>query len=191
LKLWISKKNDYPSFAAFVDGEGTQDIRTIAGRFREIPVFSKDSSYYQDWGAAESFSLVGRGIGECSAGLFDLIEVDLNGARQLREEIRSGDPQNDDALYGIALRSARALLITRGIEAPTDDAVFDSFAKHFIQAGLIDRRFESVIRSAHQKNAGELNQLEEEVFALLNAVEALYRSMDNSLRFPAEAKSTA
>jgi uncharacterized protein (UPF0332 family) len=120
-----------------------------------------------------------------------LIEVDLNGARQLREELRSGDPQNEEALYGIALRSARALLIARGIEAPTDAAVFENFAKKFIQAGLIDRRFESVIRSAHQKNTGELNQLEEEVFALLNAVETLYRSMDNSLRFPAEEKSTA
>jgi hypothetical protein len=56
---------------------------------------------------------------------------------------------------------------------------------------LIDRRFESVIQNAHQKNNGILSQLEEEVFGLLNAVEALYRSMDNSLRFPAEAKTTA
>ena len=191
LKVWIVKKNDHPSFAAYVDGEGTQDIRAIASRYREIPAYGEDSSYYQDWGAAEPFSLVGRGIGECSAGLFDLIEVDLNGARQLREELRFGDPQSEEALYGITLRAARALLITRGIEAPTDAVVFESFVKHFIQAGLIDRRFESVIRSAHQKNAEELNQLEEEVFALLNAVEALYRSMDNSLRFPAEAKPTA
>jgi sulfite reductase (ferredoxin) len=135
--------------------------------------------------------MVGRGIGECSAGLFDLIEVDLNGARQLREELRSGALQSEDALYAIVLRSARALLITRGIEAPTDVAVFENFARHFIQAGLIDRRFESVIRSARQENTWELNQLEEEVFALLNAVEALYRSMDNSLRFPADARTTA
>jgi hypothetical protein len=56
---------------------------------------------------------------------------------------------------------------------------------------LIDRRFESVNQNAHQKNNGILSQLEEEVFGLLNAVEALYRSMDNSLRFPAEAKTTA
>ena len=191
LKVWIVKKSNHPSFATYVDGEGTQDIREIASRYREIPAYGEDKSYYQDWGAKEFFSLVGRGLGECSAGLFDLIEVDLNGARQLREELRSGDPQNEEALYGIALRSARALLITRGIEAPTDAAVFENFAKKFIQAGLIDRRFESVIRSAHQKNTGELNQLEEEVFALLNAVETLYRSMDNSLRFPAEEKSTA
>jgi sulfite reductase (ferredoxin) len=189
LKLWIARKNDYPSFAAYVDEDGTQEIQEIANRFREIPSYNKDRSYYQDWGAEELFSLVGRGIGECSAGLFDLIEVDLNGARQLREELRSGDLQIEEALYGITLRSARALLITRGIEAPTDAAVFDSFAKHFIQAGLIDRRFESVIQNAHQKSIGNLSQLEEEVFGLLHAVEALYRSMDNSLRFPAETKS--
>jgi sulfite reductase (ferredoxin) len=191
LKLWITNKNSYPSFGAYVDGEGTQDIRAIASRYREIPAYSEDKSYYQDWGAEECFSLVGRGIGECSAGLFDLIEVDLNGARQLREELRSGYAQSEESLYGITLRCARALLITRGIEAPTDAAVFENFEKHFIQAGLIDRRFESVIRNAHQKNTWELNQLEEEVFALLKAVEALYRSMDNSLRFPAEARATA
>jgi len=68
LKLWIAKKNDYPSFAVFVDENGTKEIQEIAGRYRQIPAFSKDNNYYQDWGAAESFSLVGRGLGECSAG---------------------------------------------------------------------------------------------------------------------------
>jgi sulfite reductase (ferredoxin) len=125
-------------------------------------------------------------LGECSAGLFDLIEVDLKTARNLREELRSGDSQDDDALYAIALRSARALLITRGIEAPTDIAVFENFRKHFIQAGLIGARFEPVIVAAQQKDAETLNRFEEEVFALLEAVEALYRSMDNSLRFAVE-----
>lgn len=183
LKLWIGKKDDYPSFAAYVDGAGTQAIRDIAGRFRQIPDYSEDKKYYFDWGAEESFSLVSRGVGECSAGLFDLIEVDLKSARQLREELRSGELQNEDALYTIALRSARALLITRSIEAPTEYAVFENFRKHFIESGLVGRRFESVIAAAQQKNAAATSQQEEEVFALLDAVEALYRSMDNSLRF--------
>jgi len=163
LKLWIAKKNDYPSFAAYVDGDGTQDIREIAGRYRAIPSNSEDKSYYQDWGATESFSLVGRG----------------------------GNLQSHDALFTMVLRSARALLITRGIEAPMDAAVFNQFGKHFIQAGLIDNRFEIVIQKAQESSTRDLDQLEEEVFELLNAVESLYRSMDNSLRFPAEAKSTA
>lgn len=189
LKLWLVKKDSFSSFAAYVDGEGTQDIRAIADRFRTIPEFSVDKTYYYDWGAKDTFSLVGKGLGECSAGLFDLIEVDLKSARHLREELRSGDSQDEDALYAIALRSARALLITRGIEAPTDTAVFDNFRKHFIQAGLIGPRFEPVISAAQRKDTDALNQLEEEVFALLEAVEALYRSMDNSLRFAVEAKA--
>jgi sulfite reductase (ferredoxin) len=191
LKRWIVKKNDYPSFARYIDGEGAQAIRDIAGRFREIPAYSEDKTYYYDWGAKEPFSLVGRGVGECSAGLFDLIEVDLKGARQLLEEFRGGDFESEEALYAITLRSARALLITRGIEAPTDAAVFESFSRHFIQTGLIDRSFEALIARAQEKNTDALNQLEGEVIALLDAVEALYRSMDNSLKFPSEAKVPA
>jgi sulfite reductase (ferredoxin) len=191
LKLWIAKKKEYSSFAAYVDADGVKDIREIASRYREIPSFDADKSYYQDWGAKDFFSLVGRGVGECSAGLFDLIEVDLNNARRVREKLRASESQNVAALYEVALRSARALLITRSIEAATDAAVFENFEKHFIQSGLIDKRFASVTHAAHQKNNDELARLEEEIFELLNAVEALYRSMDNSLRFPAEATLTA
>jgi sulfite reductase (ferredoxin) len=187
LKLWVVQKNDYPSFAAYVDAEGAQEIRGVASRFREIPAYSEDQSYYRDWGAKEPFSLVGKGVGECSAGLFDLIEVDLKSARQLREDYRTGDARDEEAIYAISLLSARALLITRGIEAPTDKAVFESFRKHFIQAGLIDKHFEAVIAAAEERDGEALSQLEEEVFGLLHAVEALHRSMDNSLRFPAEA----
>jgi sulfite reductase (ferredoxin) len=186
LKLWLMKKDGYPSFAAYVDGEGTQEIRGIASLFREIPTFDQDKSYYYDWGAKDTFSLVGKGVGECSAGLFDLIEVDLKSARQLREEFRTGESQNEDTLYAIVLRSARALLITRGIEAPTDGAVFENFRKHFIESGLIGKRFEPVIAAVLQKNPTALSLLEDEIFALLEAVEALYRSMDNSLRFANE-----
>jgi sulfite reductase (ferredoxin) len=191
LKQWIEKQSEYSSFARYVSADGAEKIRGIAARFRVIPAYSEDESYYRDWGATATFSLIGRGVGECSAGLFDLIEVDLNSARQVREELRAGDSQNEAALYEIALRSARALLITRGIEAATDAAVFTNFAQHFIEAGLIDRRFAPVIESAHRKNTEELVHREEDVFELLGAVEVLYRSMDNSLRFPAEAKVTA
>ena len=188
LKQWIVKKSKYSSFAQYVDSEGEREIQEIAGRFRAIPAYSQDASYYRDWGATETFSLVGRGVGECSAGLFDLIELDLKSARQTREDIRLEDMPGDLSLYDISLRSARALLITRGIEAPTDAAIFDNFLQHFIRAGLVDRRFEGVVLTARHKNIEELKQLDGDVFELLDAVESLYRSMDNSLRFPAEAR---
>jgi len=186
LKRWLVRKDSYRSFAAYVDGEGLVEIRAIAERFRNIPAYSEDKSYYYDWGAVDTFSLAGKGVGECSAGLFDLIEVDLKSARELREEFRSSESQHEEALYSISLRCARALLITRSIEAPTDSAVFQNFRTHFIDSDLISKRFEPLVAAAQQKDFSALNQLEEEVFALLEAVEALYRSMDNSLRFAVE-----
>ena len=171
-----------------MDSEGARDLRTICDRYRDIPQFEEDRSYFFDWGASEPFSLVGKGLGECSAGLFDLIEVDLKQIKKVRQGLVADLPEDElnDALYDVALWSARMLLITRGIEAQSDAAVFANFSKHFIATGLIDTRFQRVIDVAQEKNFPELQQIASDVQALAEAVENLYKSMDNSLRFPTE-----
>ena len=193
LKLWIEKKPLHTSFADYIDAEGTQDLRTLADRYRNIPSPEANRSYYCDWASDEMFSLAGKAAGECSAGLFDLIEVDLKQAKRLHEQLNSAEPQSREAteaaLYSIALCSARALLITRGIEAATDTAVFENFRRHFLASGLIDSNFEPVIATAQQ--ADTLEPIRHQVFTLLDAVDALYRSMDNSLRFSAEAAKSS
>jgi sulfite reductase (ferredoxin) len=179
LETWLQKKERFASFSEYVDSEGLQDLRLIADKYREIPSIEEDRSYYIDWSAKELFSLAGKGLGECAAGLFDLIEVDLKQAASLRDSGAS------DALYTIALCSARALLITQGVEAHSDEAVFESFRKHFLLTGLIDARFELVITAAQQHDTSTLNRHQADVSALLDAVNALYKSLDNSLRFTA------
>ena len=187
LKVWLEKKPAYSSFADYIDAEGADDLRGIADRYRNIPAPEADRSYYCDWDSDEMFSLAGKGAGECSAGLFDLIEVDLKQAKRLREQLTSAEPQRREeteaALYSIALCSARALLITRGIEAATDTAVFENFRNLFLASGLIDSNFEPVIAAAQQ--ADTLAPIRQQVFTLLDGVDALYRGMDNSLRFAA------
>jgi sulfite reductase (ferredoxin) len=189
LSLWIEKKPLHANFADYIDAEGTQDIRAIADRYRTIPAPEQDRSYYCDWASDEMFSLAGKAAGECSAGLFDLIEVDLKHAKSLREKLNSAGPQSREeteaALSSIALCSARALLITRGIEAATDTGVFENFRRHFLASGLIDSNFEPVIAAAQQ--ADSLEPIRHQVLTLLDAVETLYRSMDNSLRFTVAA----
>jgi sulfite reductase (ferredoxin) len=83
------------------------------------------------------------------------------------------------------------LLITRGIEAASDLGVFTSFEKHFIEAGLVDARFRWVVEAAQHTNVVLLRAHGDEVLALADAVKALYDSMDNSLRFPAETAAAA
>jgi sulfite reductase (ferredoxin) len=185
LKLWIEKKQLHASFADYIDDEGTQDIRDLADRYRTIPAPEQDRTYYCDWASDEMFSLAGKSAGECSAGLFDLIEVDLKQAKRLREQLSAAPTQSRDeteaALYSIALCSARSLLITRGIEAASDAAVFENFRKHFLASGLIDSNLEPVLAAAQLRDT--LEPIRQQVFTLLDAVDALYRSMDNSLRF--------
>ena len=53
LKIWTQKKSRFHSFAAYVDAEGAEDIKNICERYRNIPDFEEDSSYFFDWGASE------------------------------------------------------------------------------------------------------------------------------------------
>ena len=77
LKTWIEKKPQFHSFGEYIAAEGAAHIRALADRYRNVPEFDEDKNYFYDWGAKDVFSLVGMGVGECSAGLFDLIGVDL------------------------------------------------------------------------------------------------------------------
>lgn len=76
---------------------------------------------------------------ECSAGLFDLIDIDAKLIKEQRKRLAGELPDTEraDALYRIVLSAARMPLVTRGFEASTDAAAFSSFIQHFIQAGLI------------------------------------------------------
>ena len=123
--------------------------------------------------------------------LFDLIEVDLKQIQSLEKKLSGGvsGEEREDALYQLALSSARMLLVTRGIEAHSDMAIFASFSMHFIQAGLVDTRFQSVINAAQSKDLDALRADEADVLALAQEIKKLYASMDNSLRFPAETTS--
>lgn len=175
------------SFSDYLEREGKPFIRSWCAEHREIPDFEDDKNYYYDWTAAEVFSLAGRGVGECSAGLFDLIEFDLKRLKEIRNSLSQlCDGQHAEALYQISLSAARMLLITRGIEPRSDSDVFAQFRRHFIDAGLVATKYATVIESAEGKDRGALEAKAEEVLSLALTMEELYATMDNSLRFPGE-----
>jgi sulfite reductase (ferredoxin) len=191
LKVYLEKRSHFASFDEYIAGEGAQDIHSICDRYRDVPKFEDDKSYYYDWGADSVFSLVGKGLGECSAGLFDLIEVDQKRIHELERMLPGlAGEERDDALYQLTLSAARMLLVTRGIEAHSDTAIFASFSKHFIEAGLVDTRFQEIINAAQSNDIDLLREGEADIHALAQELKELYTSMDNSLRFPAEAQKT-
>ncbi len=173
------KSAAYPDFDAFLDAGGRDIAHRMVAEFKHVPPFTEDRNFYYDWGAEEPFSMAGRGPGECSAGVFDLIKVDLDGARQALEEGR---------LFSAVHLSARALLITRGEEARDSADALRLFEEHFVEAELVDASFRPMIAAAREwsgasKGDEGFEAAREQVSALVAAVENLYENMDQSLRF--------
>jgi sulfite reductase (ferredoxin) len=186
LERYIPVKGDYATFDQYVDDRGETDIKEICDQYASIPSYEENNSYYRDWGAADFFSLVGLGKAECSAGMFDMIDVDVKSITEAKKAIEESTSQAeiDQALRNIVFAASRMLLITRGIEAYDDNAVFDNFIKHFIEAGLISDKFKDLVFAARLNHTAFLNDHRELVYMLGDEMTKLYKSMDDSLRFP-------
>ena len=171
-------------FHEFVDRDQGRAAGEILARHQQVPAGAGGKKFFQDWDAQAPFSLAGRGQGECSAGVFDLIEVDLANAREAQEAGR---------FYAAALAAARALLVVQQARPKTEAEVFPLFQKHFIEAGLVGAELTAVI-AAGARAAAEANPVQAfrgrpaDVAALVAAVRLLHESLDASLRLKAPAK---
>ena len=143
-----------------------------------MPSFEEDKNYYFDWDAETLFTLEGRGAGECSAGVFDLIQIDLSSSE---EALQAGK------LLTAVVLAARSLLITQGHEAKDDLQALDLFISNFIDAGFVDESFRGLIENArHYLRVSRPEETfvtdKEEVSSLIKAVKNLYNQLDQSLR---------
>lgn len=171
-----------PDFDRFLEQGGRAVADELEGKYRRVPAFEDDKNPYFDWGSETTFSLAGRGPGECGAGVFDLIEVDLSSAR---EALAAGRPADAVVLAG------RALLVTQGLEAADSLDSLALFRRHFLDAGLVDSGHRSVVGQAERMLARGRDRVVSSIAAvdpaqaaaLVEAVQALYDSMDSSLRF--------
>ncbi len=177
LKFISNNRIDNEKFHVFAERIGLDKIKDIFNNFVFVKEFEDDEDFYHDWYDDKLFSLAGKTKGECSAGLFDLIDLDIKSAE---ENLKKYASTNDKQLVEkIITSTCRALLITKGYEPKENKEAILLFKEHFIgkhiegNAGLIIDNYFS------NKNI-EHNDLNE----LLRLVKDLYFSMDDSLRFP-------
>ncbi|MHB9024686.1 MAG: sulfurtransferase TusA family protein [Armatimonadota bacterium] len=171
----------HPDFMAFLAADGRQVAEEIAQRHLHVPEFAEDKNYYYDWGAQELFSLAGRGPGECGAGVFDLIEVDLASA---------GEALEAGKLFAATALTARALLITRGEQVETHQQALAFFQQHFVEQGLLPDALRPLIANALQavKTAdpeAAFSAEGKDVAELLAEIRRQYENMGPSLRVAA------
>lgn len=174
---------EFPDYQAFLADGGRRTASALAVKYQEIPPLAEAPQYYYDWEAETPFSLAGRGPGECGAGVFDLIEVDLAGAEEAL--------QNRWYFDAVVLGS-RALLVTQGQQAQDERQSLELFHRHFVVERLVGPTAGGLVARAQQAlKAGQITTFQPapaEVADFVAAIKSLYESMDASLRFkPAEA----
>jgi sulfite reductase (ferredoxin) len=163
------------TFAEFLNRIGKAKIAEIVNKYTDVP---DKKEFYIDWGTEEVFSVASKLEGECSAGLFDLIEWDFGNIDKAFSELeRKEDSQ--PLLRSIIVSAARALLVTKGLEPKDEKEAVKLFIEYFIEKH-VDKAFKKV---ADKYLRGENISLEE-AQELSNAVRKLYDAMDNSLKFP-------
>lgn len=192
LKVYISKAGQFTDFRQYISDEGKADLKEIILRYSKAPDFDEDKNYYFDWGADKLFSLAERKAGECSAGFFDLLEMDLNNIKNTQAVLTAGarDEKEKEKLLGeLVYYASRALLITRGLDAKSKDEVYTGFLKYFIETGLIDGAFRGIVTIARHGDFKEILAKQTQAFELAKAVQALYETMDNSFNFKTTASA--
>ncbi len=186
IRDYLSVGAGYRSFADYTRVAAGR-VRRILERYARFPAFRQDLAYYVDWGTEAPFSLQERGTGECSAGLLDLIELDVKAVEAALEELRSRPERaghRAELLRALVFHASRMLIPARGEEARDGQEVFDAFIRHFIETGLVSRRFLDIVVPARRGILPELEELEKEVQELAERVLLLYRIMDDHLQFP-------
>ena len=174
---------DYNSFTDYIEAEGKDAIKKIAGSYRPIPDFAENKNYYFDWGSESKFSVAGRGTGECASGVFDIIDIDRKHMESLEKTIESSP--TEDSVYALVLAASRMLLVTRGIDTSSENEIFSEFKRQFIESGLVGIQYSEIIDKAIRNDRSSLFSSRNSVLSLSRDMNKLYATLDDSLQFHA------
>lgn len=184
----IAEQANYADYYEYVAKRGVNIVKELIAKYKEIAPYSEEPDTFVDFGNDEKFSLIKYGKAECSAGLFDIIEIDQDTIREKRKEVEQllSEGKQDTAkieklLHDIVFSENRMLLVTRGLDPRTDDDVYNGFEKEFIAAGIIPQKFKILTNKARSNESLMAEKpLIDELADLLND---LYQNMDDSLQF--------
>lgn len=200
----IQEQANYANYYDYVAKRGAVFIKELIAKYKEIAPFTEEPDTFYDFGDDEKFSLIKYGKAECSAGLFDIIEIDQDTIREKRKEVdqllqdktlkESTSANQEQAnkveklLHDIVFSENRMLLVTRGLDPRTDEDVYNGFEKEFIAAGIIPQKFKVLTEKARNNNSLIAEKpLIDELAQLLND---LYQNMDDSLQFKLSSDSS-
>ncbi|MHC4431296.1 MAG: sulfurtransferase TusA family protein [Planctomycetota bacterium] len=171
---------------ALSDGKLDKELlKKLTAKYGEISTESVPDDFFYDFGSDVPFSLAGRGPGECGAGVMDVIRLDIDEAKDVLKSRAAGS----EDIYRAVVASARALLVTVGLEPKKDREIFAAFSKHLIEPGWVESATAQLLDNAVDWRMGDRESLDDllpQAQELIRRVEELFLSLDASLKFKTE-----
>jgi len=139
----------------FSNRHNAGQLTELISKHSQLPDNIPEDFYY-DFGADEPFSLAGRGLGECGAGVMDVIKLDVDEAK----DAIKATPVSSQRVYKAIVSATRSLLILFGLEPKKDRQIFAAFTKHLIKPGWVKHDTQKLLDSALDWKLQDIDLLE-------------------------------
>ena len=150
-------KQESETFGEYFDRMGKSYFRELLDPLKQLPDIEQSPESYIDYGSTEKFSLEDRGQGECAGAVTDMITDRITEAERahfqgkLALEKKSIKEAGDHAKRSV-IASARALLVTEGMDFNDDWECLKKFQSLVIDMEIVSSNFARLIDSFEEIN---------------------------------------
>ncbi len=152
LEDYKAGKQNGEQFGDYFDRKGKVHFRDLLTPLKDLPEIEKSPESYIDYGSTEKFSLEDRGQGECAGAVTDMITDRISEAERahfqgkLSLEKKLYKETGQHARHSV-IASARALLVTEGMDFNDDWECLKKFQSLVIDMEIVSAKFAKLIDS--------------------------------------------
>lgn len=141
------QKRDGESVRQLLERVGAEYFENELARFTSLEKYDDERDSYLDWDSEQEFSLEDVGPGECAGAALDIIDGYFNLARHDIASARKADDARTilRSAHNGLVQSAKALLVTYGIDPETEAELFREFNSKIITRGFMPETYRSLL----------------------------------------------
>ena len=174
IDTYKEEKKEGESFGEYFDRMGKSHFRSLLESFTTLKSIEETPLAYIDYGTDKKFSLEDRGQGECAGAVTDMIEDRLSEAERAQFQSKLSIEKENfaeavDHGKRSVVASARALLVTEGMDFTEDLECMEKFHSLIIDMEIVEARFEKLLArfSENSKDKETAEWWSENAFDLL------------------------
>jgi len=160
------QKREGESVRQLLDRVGAEYFENELTPYTSLGNYNDDRDSYLDWDSEQEFSLEDVGPGECAGAALDIIDGYFN---QARHDIAAARKADDSlailrSAHDGLVQSAKALLVTYGIDPETDEELFREFNSKIITRGFMPETYRSLFKVFNEKEIPSIDEAFEKLY---------------------------